>query len=45
MKNKNEAEALNERLLAEMVAEVRPKIECPPRPCSFTRKAGAEGAA
>ena len=29
MKNKNEAEALNERLLAEMVAEVRPKIECP----------------
>jgi hypothetical protein len=29
MKNKNEGEALNERLLAEMVAEVRPKIECP----------------
>jgi hypothetical protein len=29
MKNENEAKALNERLLAEVTAEVRPKIDCP----------------
>jgi hypothetical protein len=29
MKNENDADALNERLLAEVTADVRPKIDCP----------------